>query len=211
MAPSVVEHFDTCLGCMACETACPVRRAVRAAHRADTRGHRTASTPRPAAERLFRRLLFSRPALSRAPAAARRSAGAGRQPIRRSPALLKLLPARGSGSMLTLAPGGLARRHVTGNARAHAGVGRRANLRVGLLTGCVQRAFFGDVNQATARVLAAEGCEVHAPAHRDAAARWRSTPARTTGAGVRARADRRVRTTRRRRRSPSTLPAADRR
>ncbi|HWE01574.1 MAG TPA: heterodisulfide reductase-related iron-sulfur binding cluster [Tepidisphaeraceae bacterium] len=36
-------------------------------------------------------------------------------------------------------------------------------LRVGLLLGCVQRVFFGDVNQATARVLAAEGCEVIVP------------------------------------------------
>jgi glycolate oxidase iron-sulfur subunit len=35
--------------------------------------------------------------------------------------------------------------------------------RVGLLLGCVQRVFFGDVNAATARVLAAEGCEVVAP------------------------------------------------
>jgi glycolate dehydrogenase iron-sulfur subunit len=36
-------------------------------------------------------------------------------------------------------------------------------LRVGLLTGCVQRVFFGHVNAATVRVLAAEGCEVMAP------------------------------------------------
>jgi glycolate oxidase iron-sulfur subunit len=34
---------------------------------------------------------------------------------------------------------------------------------VGLLLGCVQRVVFGDVNAATARVLAAEGCEVLAP------------------------------------------------
>jgi glycolate oxidase iron-sulfur subunit len=38
---------------------------------------------------------------------------------------------------------------------------RRA--RVGLLLGCVQRVLFGDVNAATARVLAAEGCDVVAP------------------------------------------------
>jgi glycolate oxidase iron-sulfur subunit len=38
---------------------------------------------------------------------------------------------------------------------------RRA--RVGMLLGCVQRVLFGDVNTATARVLAAEGCDVYAP------------------------------------------------
>jgi glycolate oxidase iron-sulfur subunit len=35
--------------------------------------------------------------------------------------------------------------------------------RVALLEGCVQRVFFRDVNQATARVLAAEGCDVIVP------------------------------------------------
>ncbi len=35
--------------------------------------------------------------------------------------------------------------------------------RVGMLTGCVQSVFFSRVNEATARVLAAEGCEVIAP------------------------------------------------
>jgi glycolate oxidase iron-sulfur subunit len=35
--------------------------------------------------------------------------------------------------------------------------------RVGLLLGCVQRVFFAHVNAATARVLAAEGCEVVIP------------------------------------------------
>jgi glycolate oxidase iron-sulfur subunit len=36
-------------------------------------------------------------------------------------------------------------------------------MRVAMLTGCIQRAFFGDVNAATARVLSAWGCEVLAP------------------------------------------------
>src|SRR5437899_7800947 len=35
--------------------------------------------------------------------------------------------------------------------------------RVGLLLGCVQRVFFPEVNAATARVLAADGCEVIVP------------------------------------------------
>ena len=42
-------------------------------------------------------------------------------------------------------------------------VGEQAAGRVGLLTGCVQRVLFGDVNVATARVLAAYGFEVVAP------------------------------------------------
>ncbi len=41
--------------------------------------------------------------------------------------------------------------------------------RVGLLLGCVQREFLSEVNAATVRVLAAEGCEVVAPPSRVAA------------------------------------------
>ena len=49
-----------------------------------------------------------------------------------------------------------------------------------LLQGCVQRVFFRDVNEATARVLAAEGFEVHVAARcRAAAARCSCTRART--------------------------------
>ena len=56
---------------------------------------------------------------------------------------------------------------------------RRA--RVGLLLGCVQRVVFGDVNAATARVLAAEGCEVVAP--RRPGVLRRAPPARGPGDG----------------------------
>src|SRR6185295_1984814 len=39
-----------------------------------------------------------------------------------------------------------------------------SRLTVAVLTGCVQRLAFHHVNEATVRVLAAEGCEVKAPA-----------------------------------------------
>jgi len=52
------------------------------------------------------------------------------------------------------------RREVVAEVTPAAGTKRR---RVGLLLGCVQREFFPQVNAATARVLAAEGCEVVAP------------------------------------------------
>src|SRR6185369_12744821 len=39
----------------------------------------------------------------------------------------------------------------------------RSRLKVGLVAGCVQRVFFPGVNEATLRVLAAEGCDVVVP------------------------------------------------
>src|SRR6476660_9179022 len=92
MQPSVVHHFDTCLGCMACETACPS--GVKYAPLIEqTRAAIESQRPRPAAERWFRSLLFSvLPYPGRLRLLAIPLALIG--PIRRSPALLKLLPAR---------------------------------------------------------------------------------------------------------------------
>jgi glycolate oxidase iron-sulfur subunit len=53
-------------------------------------------------------------------------------------------------------------RHGALPERIPASAPRRAT--VGMLTGCVQRVFFPQVNAATARVLAAEGCDVIIPA-----------------------------------------------
>lgn len=159
MAPSVVEHFDTCLGCMACETACPsgVKYAPLIEQtRAAVESHHT----RPLAERWFRRLLFAvlpYPGRLRALALPMMLA----QPLKRSPALLRLLPAR-LRSLVTLGPD-VAPGSVFKETPAFTPAAGEQKLRAGLVTGCVQRAFFGNVNRATARVLAADGCSVTAP------------------------------------------------
>jgi glycolate oxidase iron-sulfur subunit len=159
MTPAVVEHFDTCLGCMACETACPsgVRYAPLIEQtRAAVEAHHT----RPARERLFRQLLFAVlpfPGRLRALALPLLLV----QPLRRMPAVLALLPSR-LRSLLALAPDVTPASALRETPEFTPAVGE-PRLRVGLVTGCVQRAFFGSVNQATARVLAAEGCSVCAP------------------------------------------------
>ena len=159
MNDGMIGHFDTCLGCMACETACPsgVRYAPLIEEaRAAIEHHHTRSL----GDRIFRQLLFwllPYPARLRLFAMPLRFINA----LRGRTGLLSLLPRR-LRNLIELAPD-------AGSARASNPVPERTaasgqtRLRVGLLTGCVQQVFFGHVNEATVRVLAAEGCEVHAP------------------------------------------------
>jgi glycolate oxidase iron-sulfur subunit len=143
---TVVEHFDRCLGCMACVTACPsgVRYDLLIT---STRATVEQEHDRRLSDRLLRAALFAvlphprrlRPALALAP-------------------LGRAVPGR-LGAMARLAP---RRRSHERPLRVTPAVGTRRG-RVALLAGCVQRVAFGDVNAATARALAAEGWEVVVP------------------------------------------------
>lgn len=161
MTPQWVQHFDTCLGCMACTTACPsgvdYGRLIEATRAQIERHH-----PRSVFEKLHRRLLFAlfprpdRLRLFRWPLLAYQKSGM--QGLARKCGILSLLPKK-LRAMEALMP-------VLGPAESIAemtpAVGAK-RLRVGLLLGCVQREFLPEVNAATVRVLAAEGCEVVAP------------------------------------------------
>ena len=58
LSPSFVEHFDACLGCMACVTACPS--GVQYAPLIEaTRGQIDRRHERSLGDRLFRRLIFA--------------------------------------------------------------------------------------------------------------------------------------------------------
>src|SRR4029450_1882005 len=78
------------------------------------------------------------------------------------PRLLSLMPLR-LRNLVALAPDGsrAGDERATPDSPPAAGATR---LRAGFVTGCVQRVFFSHVNDATVRVLSAEGCEVIAPA-----------------------------------------------
>jgi glycolate oxidase iron-sulfur subunit len=155
LSEEMVTHFDRCLGCMACVTACPsgvaYDRLIERVRPQVERHHER--TP---AERAFRRLLFEtlpHPGRLRALApllAAGRALPLGRLDERLAMAAKVAPRARTREVLRTRLPTRIA---PAGERRG----------RVGLLLGCVQRVFFADVHRATIRTLVAEGFEVHAP------------------------------------------------
>jgi glycolate oxidase iron-sulfur subunit len=156
-----VSHFDSCLGCVACMPACPsgveYGKLIEA-----TRAQIERNYNRPAVDKLHRRLLFetfTKPArlqFLRWPLLAYQKSGL--QAVLRATGFFNLLP-KSLASMDSLLPEVKPIEAVSPITPAQ-GEKRK---RVGLLLGCVQRTFFSHVNAATARVLAAEGCEVVAP------------------------------------------------
>ncbi len=161
LSASMVGHFDACLGCMACVPACPsgVQYGTLIA---DTRAQVQRRYERPFQERLLREAIFwlfpypKRLRALRGPLALYRRSGLDRL-LRRSGLLDRLPPTLRV--MESLTPTVTRRWPLPERMRA---LGRRRAV-VGMLTGCVQDAFFPEVNAATARVLAAEGCDVIIP------------------------------------------------
>jgi glycolate oxidase iron-sulfur subunit len=155
---SVREHLDNCLGCMGCVTACPSGVQYDALIEA-ARGQVERNTRRSLRDRALRSLIFAtfphrrRLAALRGPLRAYQASGLGRAV--QGGRLGRLLPPALS-AMHDLLPDLGPMPAVPAVTPA---VGER-RARVGVLLGCVQREFFPDVNAATVRVLAAEGCEV---------------------------------------------------
>jgi glycolate oxidase iron-sulfur subunit len=162
--PAVVQHFDRCLGCMACMTACPS--GVRYDVIIETaRARIEEAHPRPAADRLHRKLVF---ALFPHPVRLRLMAFllfllrvSGLQWLLRRTGVLAALSRR-LAQLDALAPP-VGARHLAARLPGRTPARGPQRLRVGLVAGCVQRVFFPGVNAATLRVLAAEGCEVVIP------------------------------------------------
>ena len=162
LSASFVRHFDACLGCMACVTACPsgvqygplVERTMAQIER----HHR-----RSVADRVFRAALFGLvpyPPRLRIALAPLVPLGWVKSRFART-RIFDALPAR-LRALLALVP------HVSlaslfGRVPERTSPLGEPRMRVGLLAGCVQRLLFPHVNDATINVLAAEGCEVVAP------------------------------------------------
>jgi glycolate oxidase iron-sulfur subunit len=162
ITPQWVQHFDACLGCVACMPACPsgvdYGKLIEATRAQIERKHKRSAT-----QKRFRRFifnLFTRPdrlAAIRWPLLLYQRSGL--QALLRSTGALRLLP-KPLRTMEALLPKLRVHESIAGTTAAQG----QKRVRVGLLLGCVQREFFPQVNAATVRVLAAEGCEVVAPA-----------------------------------------------
>jgi glycolate oxidase iron-sulfur subunit len=156
MTPAFVRHFDRCLGCMACVTACPS--GVQYGPLIErTRAQIERRFDRPVLDRAFRALLF---ALLPYPRRLRMALA----PLALVGGLLRRLPLpRRLRALVALAPP-VSWAALTARTPETTPAAGPERLTVGLLTGCVQRLAFPHVNQATVNVLAAEGCRVAAPA-----------------------------------------------
>jgi glycolate oxidase iron-sulfur subunit len=164
LSPATVEHFDSCLGCLACVTTCPsgVRydKLIEATRQQVERHH-----PRSPAEKLLRQLIFSLFPYPNRLRLLLRPLGLyqrwGLQRWVRSLGLLDRLSPQLAAMESVLPPISPSAFADTLPEVTPAQGPRR--YRVGMLLGCVQRLFNPAVNEATVRVLAANGCEVVIP------------------------------------------------
>jgi glycolate oxidase iron-sulfur subunit len=154
------EHIDLCLACRGCETACPsgvkYGRLIEAA-RADIEQRTRRSRPTDLARRFFfDHLLPSRAWLRLAGTGLWLYQRTGLQWLARASGILKLLKLDEVESLAPSVEAPFFYRHM---GRVFPAQGERKH-RVVLLSGCIANICFARLNEATVRVLQANGCEV---------------------------------------------------
>jgi len=166
IGPAFADEMSYCLGCLACQTACPAgvnyARLFETA-RADIENTGLRGSP---GRRFWRfvtlRLLFMNPRLLRMMGRMLRGyQRSGLEALFRRTGLTRLLPAdlRRPEPQSPRIAGKFSNELIAPHERPEGGT----RYRVALLTGCVQDLVFSDINRDTADVLLANGCEVHTP------------------------------------------------
>lgn len=160
---ATVQHFDSCLGCLACKSACPSGvdyGELLASMRSQIERNYTRSL----GDRLFRWLIFN---LFPYPLRLKLFLpllwfyqNSGLQWLVRKVGVLKFSKRLEAMEMI-LPQVDLAK--TKQNLPSVIPAQGEQRYRVGMILGCVQRLFFSPVNEATARVLSANGCEVVIP------------------------------------------------
>ncbi len=161
---STSAHFDSCLGCLACVSTCPsgvqYDRLLAA-----TRPQVERNVPRSFGDRLLRGLIFN---LFPYPGRLQLLLpffwvyqALGLQKLVRASGLLKRFFPR-LAAMEAILPK-ITHQSFQGQQPDYIPAQTEKRYRVGVILGCVQRIFFSPVNEATVRVLTANGCEVVIP------------------------------------------------
>ena len=165
LSTAISQHFDTCLGCLACVTTCPsgvqYDQLIESTRAQVERNH-----PRSLPERLLRQFIFStfpypnRLRILLAPLLAYQKLGL--QKLVRSQGWLEKFLPKQLAAMESVLPELTPQAFQDNLPEVIAAQGEK-RYRVGMLLGCVQRVFLPEVNNATVRVLTANGCEVVVP------------------------------------------------
>ena len=161
MNADVVEALDTCLGCRACETACPS--GVEYGMILEmARAHIEEDHLRPGTQSFARAQLLATLTNPGRMAASLKAAGLfGKLTKGKMPGFAsKLLTGSADAAVQMPQPQGEIRVHELPERSPAKGTKRHT---VGILAGCVMRVLFGGTNAATVRVLQANGCEIVAP------------------------------------------------
>ena len=164
LSPATVQHFDSCLGCLACVTTCPsgvqYDQLIAATRPQVERNH-----PRSLPEKVLRQFIFSVFPYPNRMRALLRPLGlyqkSGLQKMVRSLGVLKAIAPQLAAMESMLPP--LSPKGFTDTLPALIPAEGQKRFRVGMILGCVQRLFNPEVNDATVRVLTANGCEIVVP------------------------------------------------
>jgi len=158
-----VEHIDRCLDCRACESACPsgveYGKLVEGARAQIEQNYRRPLLSRLARSLVYRHLLPYPRRIAAAARLVRFYQRSGLQSLARKSGLLQLA---GLADRETLMPPIENEFFFSRLGRTFPARGPR-RARVALFAGCISQVSFAALNQATIRVLAANGCEVVVP------------------------------------------------
>lgn len=163
---SFVQHISACLDCRACESACPsgvpYGELVEKAREVIEHNVQRSYLAKAFRNFIFKKVFPSQRLLRLNFNLLRLYQSIGLQKLVRLTSLLKLFPGHLS-ELEQLLPDIRKKKGHVELGSIFPALGQR-QYRVGLLTGCVMNEVFGDINQATVRVLQRNGCEVVVPA-----------------------------------------------
>ncbi len=164
LGESFVTHIDRCLGCLACETACPSgvqygRIVERARAQIEQKYHRPAKA-RFLRGFFYRKVLRSFGLLSKMAKLVRFYQRSGAQSALRKLGVLRLL---GVADLDRLSPAIDREFFFTEIGKTFPAVGERRG-KVAFLAGCINNVAFSHLNRATVDALVQNGIEVHIPA-----------------------------------------------